>query len=167
MSPPLPDRRPTTLPLFPASTERAYAELLRAHARSQARGQPLLTAAGVAYLRRLRTRARQDRKVRRPRRPLPRWEPQSRRLWLGHVLVKDFRQPAPYQTRLLDVFQEQGWRPQHSDDPLPRAAGEGEEEARRRLRETIKNLNRSLPAGTLRFRGDGTGQGVIWDYDEG
>jgi hypothetical protein len=33
------------------------------------------------------------------------------------------------------------------------------------LHETLKNLNRALPLRTIRFRGDGTGQGVVWGYD--
>jgi hypothetical protein len=79
--------------------------------------------------------------------------------------VKEFRQPAPNQTRLLDVFQEQGWATAHIDDPLPGHREETEEDAKRRLQETIKNLNRGLLPGTIRFRGDGTGQGIRWQYD--
>jgi hypothetical protein len=90
---------------------------------------------------------------------------QSRRLWLAGVLLKEFRQPSPNQTRLLDAFQEQGWVFQHIDDPLPSWPEADEEEAKRRLHDTIKNLNRSLPSGSIRFQGDGTGQGVRWVYD--
>jgi hypothetical protein len=54
---------------------------------------------------------------------------------------------------------------QHIDDPLPTWPDEEEEEVKRRLHDTIKNLNRTLPPGTIRFRGDGTGQGVRWEYD--
>jgi hypothetical protein len=59
------------------------------------------------------------------------------------------------------VFQEQNWTAEHIDDPLPRMGEENDEDAKRRLHDTIKNLNRGLPRGTLRFRGDGTGQGVF------
>jgi hypothetical protein len=66
---------------------------------------------------------------------------------------------------LLDVFQEQGWENKHIDDPLLVIEGETEADAKRRLHETVKNLNRTLPLGTIRFRGDGTGQGATWEYD--
>jgi hypothetical protein len=79
--------------------------------------------------------------------------------------VKEFRQPSTNQIRLLDAFQEQGWENTHLDDPIPSAPGEEEEDAKRRLHDTIKNLNRSLRPGTICFRGDGTGQGVRWHYD--
>jgi hypothetical protein len=95
---------------------------------------------------------------------LPRWDAEVRRLWLGGRLLKVFRQPARNQTALLDVFQEEGWAA-HIDDPLTLAGGEDEGDAKRRLHETVKNLNRGLPPGTIRFRGDGTGQGVTWEYD--
>jgi hypothetical protein len=75
-----------------------------------------------------------------------------------------FRQPAPHQTLLLAVFREEGWWAGPVDDPLPRAAFEQDGDARQRLHETIKNLNRSLPPHTIRFHGDGTGQGVCWAY---
>jgi hypothetical protein len=83
---------------------------------------------------------------------------------VGDQLLKEFRQPAPHQTLLLAVFQEQAWRPAHVDDPIPLRDGESQEDAKRRLHETIRNLNRGLPPATIYFRGDGTGQGVIWDY---
>lgn len=154
---------------------RAYAEFLQAHEHACAFGQPLLTEAGISYLRQRLLLAGVSRTVQagNPRGPealpgnylLPSWDAAGRRLWLGEQLIKEFRQPAPNQTTLLDVFQEQGWARAHIDDPLPLTQGEDEQDARRRLHETIKNLNRGLLLGTLRFRGDGTGQGVIWEYD--
>ena len=72
---------------------------------------------------------------------------------------------SPNQTRLLDVFQEQGWADAHIDDPLLVLEGETEQDVKRRLHETLKNLNRTLPPGTIWFRGDGTGAGVTWEYD--
>jgi hypothetical protein len=95
----------------------------------------------------------------------PSWRVEERELWLGAQLLKHFRQPAPHQTMLLDVFQEENWSV-HVEDPLPRALDESEEDAKRRLHETLKNLNRTLPPHTIRFRGDGTGQGVWWEYDQ-
>jgi hypothetical protein len=171
---PAPSRRlsPRTRGLRADLARAAYAALLRAHRGASVLGQPLLTDAGVSYVRR---RARQGDSGRPPlsegdRSPvpgggaLPFWDAGNRRFWWGEQLLKVFRQPAPNQTMILDVFQEQGWEITHADDPLPRAANEDDEEAKRRLHDTIKNLNRGLPPGTIRFRGDGTGQAVIWEY---
>jgi len=159
----------------PASQRPQFvAELLRIHERARALGAPLLTEAGVVYLREwlpLAARSGEPPPAPDPRssargdNPLPYWDADCRRLWLGEQLLKEFRQPAPNQTTLLDVFQEQGWVPSHIDDPLSRALGESEKSAKRRLHETISNLNRGLPTGTIRFRGDGTGQGIVWEYD--
>jgi hypothetical protein len=50
-------------------------------------------------------------------------------------------------------------------DPIPHAPGEDAARATLRLQQTIKNLNARLPAGTIRFRGDGTGRGVRWEHE--
>ncbi len=149
------------------------AEFLEVHEAACAAGEPLLTGAGVAYLRErllaatvphaLPANATQRPRASQSKAPLPRWDAEGRRLWLGGRLLKEFRQPARNQTALLSVFQEQGWAA-HIDDPLRLAEGEGEEDAKRRLHDTVKNLNRGLPPGAIRFRGDGTGQGVGWEY---
>jgi hypothetical protein len=144
----------------------AYASLLQDHESARTLGKPLLTEAGLVYVRhRLLPAALSALDPGRSTNgtPLPYWDAENRRLWLGTYLVKEFRQPAPNQTTLLDVFQEQGWAGR-IDDPLGLADGEGEKDAKRRLHETIKNLNRGLAAGTIRFRGDGTGEGVVWEY---
>jgi hypothetical protein len=126
-----------------------------------------LTASGVRYLRQtlLCTALGKPPAAAEDLYPLPSWDADGRRLWLGERLLKQFRQPAPNQTRLLDVFEEYGWVNPHIDDPLPPRNGETEDDGKRRLHETLKNLNRKLPAGTIRFRGDGTGQGINWEYD--
>jgi hypothetical protein len=153
-----------------------FAELLQADAETRANRRPLLTAEGILYIRDRLSRNAKSRRipvaadprlgpVRTPF-PVPFWDAGSRCLWLGDRLLKQFRQPAPNQTRLLAVFQEQGWAGRHIDDPLLLLAGETEADAKRRLHETVKNLNRALPAGTIWFRGDGTGQGATWEYDE-
>jgi hypothetical protein len=153
----------------------AYTELLHAHEQAAALGQPLLTEVGLSYLRQQvlplgssQTPQSESGEAVRPsltKGILPHWDAETRRLWLGGFLVKEFRQPAANQTRLLEVFEEQGWATGHIDDPLPRQPEETEEDAKRRLHETIKNLNRGLLPATIRFRGDGTGEGVRWEYD--
>jgi hypothetical protein len=153
----------------------SFADLLNAHERARAFGRPLLTAAGIGFIRQRLlgigrrcllplARAARSQHGREPL-PLPSWDAQTRRLWLGNRLLKEFRQPAPHQTRLLDVFEKQGWLHGHIADPLFAREHESEQDAKRRLHETLKNLNRALPARTIRFRGDGTGQGIFWEYD--
>ncbi len=141
---------------------RVLAEFLEAHQRGCTIDQPLLTEAGLLHV--YQMLGQEVRSLAEGSRLLPRWDAESRRLWLGERLLKAFRQPAPNQTILLAVFQEQGWV-RRIDDPLPRQEGDKEEDAKRRLHDTIKNLNRVLPAGTIRFHGDGTGQGILWDAD--
>ncbi len=172
------DRRSATARVIqPCMAHIAYLEFLQAHGDSCTRGQPLLTEAGVAYLyQRLQSGAVTPviPDGPRPTSPqpgesssiLPFWYAEGRQLWLGDHRLKVFRQPAPNQTRILDVFQEQGWATMHIDDPLPPSADEGEQEAKQRLHDTIKNLNRGLPPETIHFRGDGTGQGVVWEYSK-
>jgi hypothetical protein len=94
----------------------------------------------------------------------PWWDPDEQQLWLDGVVIKEFERPAPDQTGLLDAFHQRGW-PRHVIDPLPARPGESWRQVQRRLRDTVKNLNRELPPGTFRFRGDGSGHGVWWDRD--
>ena len=80
--------------------------------------------------------------------------------------MKQFRNPGRHQVAILDAFQEQAWERTRTWDPIPRDRGESAQDAKRRLHDTIKNLNRGLKPGTIRFHGDGTGQGIYWDYDD-
>ena len=59
----------------------------------------------------------------------------------------------------MRAFADQNWKVR-IDNPfqVPKIDGE---ECQARLREAAKNLNRSLPAGTIRFSLDGHG-GVTW-----
>lgn len=140
------------------------ATLLQADEHCRSQGQPLLTEAGVCFVRQSLV-GPGDCPAPQPPALLPRWDREQRRLWLGHLLLKEYRHLAPNQTALLEVFQEQSWVVTDIDDPLRPQAGEEEEDVKRRLRATIKNMNRGLPPGTIRFRGDGTGEGVVWEYD--
>jgi hypothetical protein len=153
-----PSTAPASLP------DRGYADLLDAHLRGCTFNQPLLTAAGALYVAEMICRGKSDASPSEGR-PRPHWDA-GRRLWLGKQLLKWFRQPASNQTTLLDAFEEQGWSV-HIDDPLPRQDAEEEQDSKRRLHDTIRNLNRNLPPNTIRFRGDGTGQGVLWEYCSG
>jgi len=38
---------------------------------------------------------------------------------------------------------------------------------RRRLHDTIKSLNRNQTKDVLRFKGDGTGEGILWEFVDG
>jgi hypothetical protein len=80
----------------------------------------------------------------------PHWDRSSR------TLV--FKQPAPNVELILEAFEEQHWS-RCIDDPLPPSPGGNR---KRRLHETIQNLNRRLGCRLLLFRGDGLGKGVRW-----
>ena len=90
----------------------------------------------------------------------PAWDRHRRELRVGAVVVKHFRQPAPNQELILEAFEEEGW-PAYIYDPLPPAGGTCPKD---RLHETIKGLNRSQQSPLIRFRGDGTGTRVGWEY---
>ena len=90
----------------------------------------------------------------------PKWDRQRQELLVGHLVVKRFRVPAPSQEVILAAFEEEDW-PARIDDPLPRL---NEQCPKRRLQETIKSLNRNQRHPLLRLLGDGSGQGVLWEY---
>lgn len=93
----------------------------------------------------------------------PRWDPECHRLYVGNVLVKEFKLPSPNQGTVLMAFEEDDW-PQRIDDPLPPS---GEVDPKLRLRSTIKSLNRNQKKRLIRFMGDGSGQGIIWERSDG
>ena len=78
---------------------------------------------------------------------------------MGGVVIKRFKWPAINQETLLAVFEEEDWPPR-IDDPLPMLP---EQNPKRRLHDTIKCLNRHHLQQLIRFRGDGTGEGVRWE----
>jgi hypothetical protein len=88
----------------------------------------------------------------------PSWDAKRQRLFLGSTLVRCFRRPAPRQSLILTAFQEQGW-PDHIDDPLP---CQNRRSPKRRLHQTITDLNRGQRPLLIRFEGDGTGRGICW-----
>jgi hypothetical protein len=93
-----------------------------------------------------------------PRRP--KWDHQRRQLRVGTNIVKEFKLPSPNQEAVLTAFEEECWPPQ-IDDPLSPAPPL---DPRRRLHDTIKALNRNQKHGLIRFRGDGSGEGIRWEF---
>ncbi|WP_145168868.1 hypothetical protein [Rubripirellula lacrimiformis] len=90
---------------------------------------------------------------------VPIWEAERRELRFDGAVVKHFKWVAVNQQAILDAFEEDGWPPR-IDDPLPPNA---EQDSKRRLADTIKCLNRKQRYAVIHFRGDGTGEGVIWE----
>lgn len=94
------------------------------------------------------------------RRLTPRWDAARRQLWLGDELVKEFRTPAAAQEAVLAAFEEEGW-PDSIDDPLP--SNGGRLHPKDRLRDEVRRLNAHQREGRIRFRCDGTGEGILWE----
>lgn len=92
----------------------------------------------------------------------PRWDAVRHELRVGGLLVKRFRSPAINQEAILSAFEEEHW-PARIDDPLSPV---GETDPKRRLCDTIKCLNRNQTRERVRFRGDGTGEGVLWCFGD-
>jgi hypothetical protein len=90
----------------------------------------------------------------------PRWDAEMRQLLAAGKVVKQYRQPAKAQECILAAFEELGW-PARIDDPLP---SNGQTSPKRRLHDTIKQLNRNQENALIRFSGDGTGTGVKWEW---
>jgi hypothetical protein len=90
---------------------------------------------------------------------LPVWNAERRVLAIGGRIVKQFKRRAMNQELILASFQEEGW-PNRILDPLsPHPA----QDVKRRLSDTIKHLNRRQQIRLIRFHGDGSGQGVVWE----
>lgn len=89
---------------------------------------------------------------------VPRWDKKLRQLSFDGQIVKRFSVPAANQEAVLLAFEEAGWPPS-IDDPLPFLP---EQRAKERLHATIRCLNANQQNRVLRFRGDGTGEAVLW-----
>ncbi|WP_404305666.1 hypothetical protein [Neorhodopirellula lusitana] len=90
----------------------------------------------------------------------PDWDGDARRLCFNGTLVKVFKWRAANQEVVLAAFQEEGW-PSRIDDPLSPSP---ELDSKRRLSDTIKCLNRKQVNSIIHFRGDGTGEGIVWEH---
>jgi hypothetical protein len=91
---------------------------------------------------------------------VPKWDRDRQELRVSSIVVKRFKVPAANQEVVLATFEEDRW-PARIDDPLP---PRGEQSPKRRLQETIKSLNRCQKRSLIRFLGDGSGQGVCWEF---
>jgi hypothetical protein len=90
----------------------------------------------------------------------PKWDQDRQELKIGSIVVKRFKVPANNQEAVLAAFEEESWPPR-IDDPLP---PHRDQSPKRRLQETIKSLNRNQKRPLIRFLGDGSGQGVRWEF---
>ena len=88
----------------------------------------------------------------------PTWDPSRQQLRVGRVVVKQFKVPAVNQELILAAFEEEG-RPSRIDDPLPFRLSE---DAKRRVHDTIKSLNRHPQHPLLHFLGDNSGMVLRW-----
>jgi hypothetical protein len=89
----------------------------------------------------------------------PSWDAQRRELWIDGRLVKRLRQQSSNQQAILDAFAAAGW-PRRIADPLPLAP---EQCPKRRLHDAVKCLNRHHRHEAIRFSGDGSASGVLWE----
>jgi hypothetical protein len=95
--------------------------------------------------------------------PRPTWDRDRQQLRLGNVIIKQFKVPAANQEAVLAAFEEESW-PVRIDDPLsPRP----DQDSKRRLHDTINSLNRNQKRPLIRFVGDGSGEGVRWEFVTG
>jgi hypothetical protein len=85
----------------------------------------------------------------------PRWDSERRELWFADKLCKGYyANPAKNQIDVIEAFEVANW-PATIPDPFRNS---------RKLNVTIACLNKNMPTGTIRFRGDGTGEGVNWHH---
>jgi hypothetical protein len=95
-------------------------------------------------------------------RPVPKWDEARRELTVAGKIVKQFRLPSPNQEMVLTALEEEGWPPSISD-PLPPYPGQ---DPKRRLQDTLKALNNHQKHRLIRFKGNGTGEGILWELTE-
>jgi hypothetical protein len=101
-----------------------------------------------------------------PKKAKPAFDADLGRLWVGDLLIKEFKEAAENQRLVLKSFQELDFR-QRIDDPLCKKPGEPTWKRQRRRRDTIAALNDDhVTPGIISFRADGTGDGIIWDWCE-
>jgi len=89
----------------------------------------------------------------------PDWRSEAGVLTLDGVLIKEFANEAEYERLVLDVFQKTGW----TRHVKIRLEGEELSISKKQLQNAVRELNRGQPVQKIRFRMDGTGQGVRWE----
>jgi len=85
--------------------------------------------------------------------------PSIGRLRVGRCVIKEYGSLAQSRGHSGGISG-RGW-PHRIDDPLSPL---GDIEPKCRLHDTIKRLNRHHKDRIIHFRGDGTGEGVCWEY---
>jgi hypothetical protein len=90
---------------------------------------------------------------------VPSWDAELRTLKFRGRVVKRFARPAINQALVLSAFEEERWAIR-IDDPL---APHPTQDVKRRLCDTIKCLNQGQDNSLVRFRGDGSGEGILWE----
>ncbi len=93
---------------------------------------------------------------------VPTWDAQRRELRMRGRVIKRFRWSAKNQEKVLATFEEEGWL-HRIDDPIP---PQPQADQRQRLRDAVRALNKNQETSLIRFRGDGSGQGVVWELVE-
>lgn len=88
-----------------------------------------------------------------------RWDRTSRELWVNGKLAKRFYRTARAQWAVLDEFQARNWQPRAEIE----IRGNGHRDAAQRLREVVAHLNNGLDHSLIKFRTDGSGEGVAYD----
>ena len=91
---------------------------------------------------------------------VPTWDALRRELQLEGRVIKSFRWRAQNQEIVLASFEEVGW-PRRIDDPIP---PQPDHDQGQRLRDAIRSLNKHHKSKLIRFRGDGSGRGVVWEF---
>jgi hypothetical protein len=83
----------------------------------------------------------------------PAWVDEEATLYWRGKPIRVFRHGAKRQRDIVEAFQRKGWV-RWVDSPFTKEST---------LRQTVYDLNKTLPRGTIRFSCDGTGEGVRWN----
>lgn len=93
----------------------------------------------------------------------PSWDDDLRRLCVGEIVIKQFKEPAENQVAVLDKFQYYRWR-RRIPNPLT-TPGQPLKRIQQRRRDTIAGLNEDhVTPGIIRFGGDGRTTDIIWEW---
>jgi hypothetical protein len=93
----------------------------------------------------------------------PCWNSKERELWVYGVLADKFQREAPQEELLLSGLEDAGWRP-WQDNPF--SPGDSANPSKR-VRTTVKNLNKRRLRGYLHFRVRDRGKRYGWSFAVG